>query len=663
MPGIFGLINNNQSDFDNNISLSAMAQSLVFMPEQEIEIFKHKWYCAGTAGYGKSFTFLKRSSAVKDNVLLIMDGEVFPDASDVPHELAGNSPTVQRAEYCLYLYLKYGTQFIKQLNGNFVIAVFDTRDRRIHLFNDRFGSEPIYIWQEGNEFAFSTSQRSLLSYRNDIGRKYDKDAIAELIVFERILGDKTLFHDIRRLVTASHAVWDGKQLKIEKYWTISDNTKNEKIKKWKDAAVEFHRLLKQSIAKRLSDNAKVGALISGGIDSRLLLSFCPESTVALTFSNKDCKHSIETILAGRIAKLLGHEHILLEREMDHYAKVAELAVEVNESVRTFAACHSLGLHQKMLDIGIRAVITGQYWDTFFKGMYSTESTENDIYRNEPFILQTRRIGRQVADSLILRRQKHQDLTNLALSQEMKERSAIIREKMILLMQSLCVSGDNLGDCSEKFRLHDLQSTASMGFQNGLRTVFPDRSPCFDNDLFSFALYIPLNLKKNGQIVRWALKLANPKLSWIKDANTGLPAGLCPPWNQILGTMRQFVRNSGKRITYYSKSFNKLRQPASGCRIFKQHDSWHDRNGLFKFNEKYRSMIESAVENLDESIFDKNILKVLFQDELNAPSPRLEKLWEIVLSFGLFDQKYGLNVIRKIKLNEQMKISTVDLTLL
>ena len=145
-----------------------MAHPFVFTAEQETELFRHKWYCAGTVGYGKSFSFLKKASAFQDDVLLIMDGEVFQDAEDVPHELASYAPTIQRAEYCLYLYLKYGPKFVLHLNGSFVIAVFDNREHKVHLYNDRFGSEPIYIWSSSDEFVFSTNQRSLLNYRDDI---------------------------------------------------------------------------------------------------------------------------------------------------------------------------------------------------------------------------------------------------------------------------------------------------------------------------------------------------------------------------------------------------------------------------------------------------------------------------------------------------------------
>lgn len=660
MPGIFGLINKKISDSDDHDRMTAMALRLVFTPEQEVEIFRHKWYYAGTVGYDKSFSFLKKASAFQDGVLLIMDGEIFPDMQDVPHELADEAPTIQRARYCLYNYIKYGVEFVRHLNGTFVIAVFDNRDHKIHIYNDRFGSEPIYIWTRGDEFAFSTSQRSLLGLRDDIGRQYDKDALAELLVFERILGHKTLFQDIHRLVPASHAIWDGKQLKVEKYWNISHNPKTKGFKSWKDAAVELNERLGQSVEKRFVDNARTGALISGGIDSRLLLTVCPTKTIAATFSNRNHSLSIETLLAEKISKLLGYEHILIDREIDHYANVAELAVDVNESERSFAGCHSLGLHEKMIDAGIRVVITGQFWDTFFKGMYSTDTILEDVYRDEPYILKARRVGRRVADSLILRRQKHQDLMMLALSREMKERAAVGKERAIYLMQSLCEDGNSLDDCSEKFRLHDLQSTASIGFLRALRTVFPDRSPAYDNNLLALALSIPVGWKKDGQIMRMALKLANPKLAWINDANTKLPAGLCPPWNRILGSVRQSVRNTGKQLARYSKSISRLRQPEQGRKVFSQNSSWHDRDGLLRFSNKYRSMVEKTVNRLDGDIFDRKVIIKLLNNDLNAPAPRLYKLWEIILTFGLFDQKYGPNVDRNADSARAKNVKLVNL---
>lgn len=660
MPGILGIVGDKQIGRKQEDKLAAMAYPLVFTAEQEVEWFRYEWYCAGTVGYGKSFSFLKKSSAYKEGVLLIMDGEVFPDAGDVPHELAAPAATIQRAEYCLYLYLQYGPQFVERLNGTFVIAVLDNRDRTVHLYNDRFGSEPIYIWTGEREFVFATSQRSLLKYRDDIGRQYDRDALAELIVFEKVLGSKTLFQDIRRMVPASHAIWDGKQCKIEKYWHLIISKKPKALGTWRDAAVELNERLKQIITKRLTDSAQVAALISGGIDSRLLLHFCSPSTVAATFSNKNHPLSIESRLAVKIAKMLGHEHVIIDRETDHYAGVAELAVDVNEGQRTFMGCHSLGLHQQMLDAGIQVALTAQWFDTLLKGHYLVGHITEYVYRDEPSVLKSRRIAWHLSNSGTLHKLHHQHLMMLALSNEMKERAAVAKERVIAELFRLLSEEGECQNRSEYFTLRDLQSCAQIGFQRTLRTCFLDRSPAYDNDLLTFGSQIPVDWKKDGRIVRRALKLANPKLAWVKDANTGLPAGLCPPWNRILGSTRKVTRDAARWLSRYSKSIASYRDALPGCKIFSQHSSWHDMDGMLRLCERYRSMVESTIEQLDETIFDKSMIAELLRDDLSVTAPRLCKLFQIVLTFGLFDKKWGPSASRNAVSGEIANMKIVDL---
>jgi asparagine synthetase B (glutamine-hydrolysing) len=667
MPGIFGIISKNILNPDYTDKLTAMAYPLVFTAEQDTELFRNSWYNAGTVGYDKSFSFLKKAFVFKDDVLLIMDGEVYPDAEDIPQELAATAPTIQRAEYCLYLYLRYGPKFVEHLNGAFVIAVFDNRDHTVHLYNDRFGSEPIYIWTSTEEFAFSTSQRSLLNYRDDIGRKYDEDALCELILFDRILGEKTLFQDIRRLVPASHAIWEDKKLRIERYWDIEVNTKAKRFKNEKDATVELYTKLKYSVNKRTSDNAPSAALLSGGVDSRILLGLCPQSTMAVTFTNRNHPPSMDTRSAIKIAKLLGHKHLLLDRDTEHYTNVAELAVDVNESQRVFTHSHSLGLHQQMLDAGIRVILTAHWWDTLFKGYYSIENLNEyicnayHVYHNEPKILKARRIAQCVYNSLIFQKPHNHDLLMLMLNSQMKQKAALVRERVLNeLFMVLRKNKENV-DCFDYVLLLDLQSLATVGIQHGLRTVFPDRSPAYDNDLFSLALNIPISWKKGGKIVQNTLKLVNPKLAWITNANTGLPIGLHPLCRSILLGLREKTRDAVRFLSRFSKFTSGSRQPERECIIFLENSSWHDMNGLLRFSQKYRSTIERTVNHLDETFFDKKIIIELLNNDLSINSPRLNKLWEIILTFGLFDQKYGPNANRNTFTGRIDNLKIMDLT--
>lgn len=660
MPGILGIVDSKEPIHEQATHLAGMAYPLVFSPDQEVMWFRHGWYCAGTVGYGDSFSFLKKSSAYKEGVLLIMDGEVFPDARDVPGEFADRTPTIQRAEYCLHLYLQYGSSFVRRLNGTFAIALLDSRDHSVHLYTDRFGSEPIFIWTQGGKFVFATSQRSLLAYRDEVGREYDRDAIAELIVFEKILGDKTLFRDICRMRAASHVTWDGKQCSTDRYWELTISRETKAVGNWKDAAVELNRRLERSVAKRLGDGARSGALVSGGSDSRLLLCFCPSSTIAATFSNRNHPPSVDTRIASRYARMLGHDHVLLERDIDHYASVAQLSVDVNESQTTFAGCHSLGLHQQMLDAGIRVVLTAYWWDVLFKGYYSMGAVAEQVYRDEPGILKCRRIAGHLSNAGAIRKLHHQHLMVLALSSEMKERAAIVKERVTgELFHLLSEEGEpeNLPEC---FTWRDLQSRAGIGFHRALQTRFPDRSPAYDNDLWMLGTQIPLAWKKGGRIVRRALCLANRRVAWITDANTGLPAALCPPWSTVLDATRRATRGTARWLSHYSKTVAGYREPLPGCRVFVQNDSWHDRDGTLRLCQRYRSMVEHTIERLDGTMFDKGTIAMLLRDDLRAPAPRLHKLFEILLTFGLFDEKWGPSAERDRVSGEIAHMSITDL---
>jgi hypothetical protein len=229
---------------------------------------------------------------------------------------------------------------------------------------------------------------------------------------------------------------------------------------------------------------------------------------------------------------------------------------------------------------------------------------------------------------------------LALSDEMKARAALAKERVVHLMSRLFVASDGNRDSTEYFRLHDLQSQASMACLRGLRTSFPDRSPIYDNDLLSFALTIPSQWKKDGRIVRAALQCANPKLARIPDANSGLPAGLCPPWSTVLGSVQQTVRRSARALASHCRFVNRFREAPPGQRILVQHGISHDMNGVVRLCERYRSMVEAAVERLDATLFDKEVVRRLLRDDLAAKAPRFNMLWEIILTFQLFDERWG-----------------------
>lgn len=640
MPGILGIIRPQPFQPEVVATLDRMAEPLRYAPDQTVQHFQRGRFAGSVVDYGPRFEFLKSAVAERDGVLLLMDGEVFPDASEVPHELQGDSPTVQRAEYCLHLYLERGPQFVKSLNGTFAIAVYDQRDNTLHLYTDRFPSRILPYWQSDGQLVFSSSLRSLLLYRDDIGRQYDRLAMAELCVFERVIGEKTLFTDIRRLPPACHAIWNGGSLTRMCYTSVSLQTRPAHWRSWQDASREFLERLRIAIKRRSGDGAKTGVLISGGIDSRLVLALAEPGVIAATYANRGQTPCKEELLAQRAARSCDVPMLRLERGQDYYTRITRPAAEIVEGFWTLSACHALGTHEQMIDAGIQVLISAHYFDTFFKGFFGEPVLPDVQYPNAPPDLHARRAAHALTCTLLVRKSHHQDLMTLAFRDEMKEVIAVAREHAVWYLSHWLSQDAPWLDLVDTAVPRDLQSSgASIASMRDLSSTFVNRSPIYDNHLYDLAWQIPYAWKSRGRLVRYALRLVSKELAWIPDSNTGLPGGLCPPWDRMALQTIEGARRIGRQLSLISRSVASLRSSPSGTQVYRS--SWmHDVNALLKLSADYRALVEAAIDQLDREMFDTDRLHDLLRDELVAPAPRLRPLWDMVLTIGLFDRKWG-----------------------
>ena len=640
MPGILGVVKASGWLQDPRMVLERMAEPIRYADGQQINYFQLERCAAAVVDYGNEFTFLRPASAQREHVLLIMDGEVFPDASEVPPDLVKPHPTIQRAEYCLHLYLLYGSNFVSRLNGAFIIAIYDARDGLLHLYTDRFPSRIMTYWQKDGEVSFASSPRSILRYRNDIGRNYDLLALTELLAFERVRGEKTLFADIRRLPPACHAQWDGTRWHREDYAPSRFRASSQPWHSWKDVAIEFSRRLKQAVSKRNGDGGKTAVLISGGIDSRLLLAVSQPGVVAASWTNKGAPPSKEVELAAQIATVCGAPFLPLEREHDYYAKVAKPAAEIMEGLWTISGCHTLGTQEQMAKAGIQAIMTGYYVDTLFKGLFGEPIVPDSYYPDEPPLLKARRRAHHLVDTIIIRKRDHQDLLTLAFQDEMKDVLAVAREHAIRDLTRWFLMDAPWLDLVDRAKPQDLQSgSPSIGGMKEISCRFLNRSPIYDNHLFELAWQIPYAWKSRGRLVRYVLCTQFPRLALIQDNNTGLPAGLFPPYDLFPIEFLRHIRRAGRWLSRYSRFISSLRNPTKGTQIY-QTSARHDLNALLKLSPDYQILIKNAIERLDRNIFDVDCLLVLLRDDLAAYAPRLNPLFQGILTFSLFDEAWG-----------------------
>ena len=217
------------------------------------------------------------------------------------------------SEVVINLYLEFGLDFINKLNGMFAIAVYDSRDKSLHLIRDRMGKKPLWISQLNDGTLFFASEvRALMLARPD--RTLRTDMVAEVMQYGYINAPHSAFNEITQVPPASVLTWREGKTTIKKYWEPDFDTKVQIS--YEEALEVTKKLIEESVSRRLISERPLGSFLSGGYDSTIVTAY-----MAKLMSEKVQTYSIgfhsaqfnEAHHAKQVANYLGtnhHEEIL-----------------------------------------------------------------------------------------------------------------------------------------------------------------------------------------------------------------------------------------------------------------------------------------------------------------------------------------------------------------
>jgi len=169
-----------------------------------------------------------------------------------------------------HLYEEFGTNFVNKIEGMFAIAIWDKVNRELHLFRDRFGKKPLLYKRFSNGSIYFASEIKTL-YQIDKPRisDVDIDSVATYLAFGFTSNPKTIIYGVNKIAPGEHLTWANGQITLRKYWTlgIKKNT-NSLLENVEQAEV----LIRNAVRKRLISERPLGAFLSGGIDSSLIVA-------------------------------------------------------------------------------------------------------------------------------------------------------------------------------------------------------------------------------------------------------------------------------------------------------------------------------------------------------------------------------------------------------
>jgi asparagine synthase (glutamine-hydrolysing) len=306
---------------------------------------------------------------------VVFNGEIFnylelrADLIRCGHQFRTQSDT----EVIVHAYEEYGLDgCLQRLNGQFAIALWDQRARRLILARDRVGIRPIVYTRLADRWLFASEAKSIFAAANSAPRLSAR-GFAEVAHFWTALAPTTAFEGIAAVPAGHYLVIDGAQSRLTRYWDWNfDESRATAVGQNPEAAIEELRsLLVDSVNLQLRADVPVGTYLSGGLDSSAISAAARRrvggqlQTFSLSFDDAEFD---ESAFQRETAAHLGTAHTQLRVGKNGIAAAFARAMRHIEApiVRT-AAVPLMLLADEVRRNGIKVVLTGEGADEVFAG--------------------------------------------------------------------------------------------------------------------------------------------------------------------------------------------------------------------------------------------------------------------------------------------------------
>jgi asparagine synthase (glutamine-hydrolysing) len=250
-------------------------------------------------------------------VQLVFNGEIY-NYRDLRARLLANGHTFRSesdSEVIVHLYEEEGEKAIDRLEGMFALALWNTRTATLTLARDRVGKKPLFLWRDASRVAFASEVKALLAHP-DIGADIDEEAVPYYFVHGYVPHPQTLYRGISHVEpgTVMSFTREG-QAATRRYWQLTFppvDVQRQRPPSRTEAARRVRQLVTDAVERRLMSDVPLGAFLSGGLDSTIVvgvmsqLSAAPVRTFSIGF-DEDPSFD-ETSIARDTAQRFGTQH-------------------------------------------------------------------------------------------------------------------------------------------------------------------------------------------------------------------------------------------------------------------------------------------------------------------------------------------------------------------
>jgi len=244
-------------------------------------------------------------------VWLVFNGEIynFPELRRELEARGHRFYTNTDTEMIVHLYEEMGANCVKKLRGMFAIALYDERKRSLLLARDRLGKKPLHYALHQGRLFFGSEIKTILAVAPELA-DVDHEGLLQYFYFGYIPDPYTAFSQIRKLPPGHLMEYANGKIEIRQYWDVPKYGTHPTMSE-EECLQELERRLEEAVRIRLISDVPLGALLSGGVDSSIVVALMarvssgPVKTFSIGFRAEQFN---EAEYARLVAERFGTQH-------------------------------------------------------------------------------------------------------------------------------------------------------------------------------------------------------------------------------------------------------------------------------------------------------------------------------------------------------------------
>ncbi len=310
------------------------------------------------------------------SVWIVYNGETYNYRSEREllvrkgYSFVSNSDT----EVVLRMYEHYGDDFLLRLRGMFALAVYDKRkgigEERLLLARDQLGVKPLLYSSSGSRLVFASEMKAILKSRL-VDRELDPESLRLLLTFGSVPQPLTMVKGVKMLLPGHRLIRENGSEHVERYWSLqTDRIAGLREKPYHELIDHVRSSLEESVCLQMVSDVPLGAFLSGGVDSALLVSLMARNsrhrvkTFSVGFESEGA-HIDETDDAERVARHIGTDHTrVVVTGKDVFERVNHIAAALDQPSVDGVNSYFVSLAARQ---GVTVALSGTGGDESFAG--------------------------------------------------------------------------------------------------------------------------------------------------------------------------------------------------------------------------------------------------------------------------------------------------------